>query len=85
MSMSTILSPGSGTQSSGVPERGDSTSDHEVAGGLVSETIAQLGPVTFSRGKPSLARDAPGHAEWRAAEGVVVSNGVSNQPRISDG
>jgi hypothetical protein len=24
------------------------------------------------------------HAEWRAAEGAVVSNGVSNPPWISD-
>jgi hypothetical protein len=34
---------------------------------------------------PSRARDAQRHAEWRAAEGAVVSNGVSNQPRIPDG
>jgi hypothetical protein len=41
--------------------------------------------ITLLMGCPSRARHARGHAEWRASEGAVVSNGVSNRPRIPDG
>ena len=41
--------------------------------------------ITLLMGCPSRARHARGHAEWRASEGGVVSNGVSNRPRIPDG
>jgi hypothetical protein len=51
----------------------------------LEDRVAEAGLRQHGVDRDMALTDVPGHAEWRAAERAVVSNGVSNQAAILDG